>query len=349
EWVYDFNEKNLKNKIQFFIKKYNELLKNKDTSWNTEIKWSRDLKKKFTQSKKIKYSKSLITHANYRPFCKRLFYSEKILNDILTQNHTTIFGENLDKKNIGICINKNEADDRLLATDKIYDLHFTGDAVCIPLYRYTKTGEKINNITTWGIEQFRSQYNDTNIEGNDIFNYVYAVLHNPAYRQKYQLNLKREYPRIPFYNEFWKWANWGKELIDLHVDYETVEPYKLKIIEEKNTQQPPKTKLKALPENGEIIVDENTLLTEIPELAWQYKLGNRSALHWILDQYKEKNYTETVLNKYPDKRILAENYNLYKFSDYKKNFIDLIKKITSVSIRTMEIINQMETEELKKE
>ncbi|MEY4767844.1 MAG: hypothetical protein RL637_483, partial [Pseudomonadota bacterium] len=79
-----------------------------------------------------------------------------------------------------------------------------------------------------------------------------------------------------------------------------------------------------------IILDDNTILSEIPELAWEYKLGNRSALEWILDQYKEKT---------PKDKTIAEQFNSYRFSDYKEFVIDLLMRVTTVSIETVKITN----------
>ncbi|MBF2057606.1 MAG: DUF559 domain-containing protein [Cyanobacterium sp. T60_A2020_053] len=191
------------------------------------------------------------------------------------------------------------------------------------------------------------------ITKEDIFYYVYGVLHNPKYREKYELNLKREFPRIPFYNDFWQWANWGKKLMDLHLNYETIKPYELKRIDQPSPPQPPspkgegntltpnpsptrrgeiKTKLKADKIKHQIIIDEVTTLTEIPPIAWEYKLGNRSALEWILDQYKEKK---------PKDKTIAEKFNNYHFADYKEEVIELLMRVTMVSVETMKIIADM--------
>jgi predicted helicase len=225
-------------------------------------------------------------------------------------------------------------------------------------------GNRIDNITDWGLAQFRGKYeggmmNDESKNGKrrgskitkeDIFHYVYGVLHNPAYRKKYELNLKREFPRIPFYDDFKKWAKWGKELMELHIGYETVKPHKLakshpptpsigmeggkdsgkKVKADTRT---PKAKLKADKENGIIILDEDTSLLGIPKEAWEYKLGNRSALEWILDQYKEKT---------PKDPTIREKFNTYKFADFKDKVIDLIQRVTTVSVRTVEIMKEME-------
>lgn len=181
------------------------------------------------------------------------------------------------------------------------------------------------------------------------------MLHNPAYRKKYELNLKREFPRIPFYKDFWQWAKWGKQLMELHINYEEATPYKLKVIssetkkehkkqkemftkvEEPEVLYPhqPKVKVKLRADKiaGTIEIDELTLISNVPKEAWEYMLGNRSAIEWILDQYKEKK---------PSDPTIAEKFNTYRFADYKEHVIELIKKVTTVSVETMKIIREME-------
>ncbi|MEO0275357.1 MAG: type ISP restriction/modification enzyme, partial [candidate division WOR-3 bacterium] len=129
-----------------------------------------------------------------------------------------------------------------LACGSICDLHFIGDTKCFPLYIYGSDGNRQDNITDWALEQFQNRFQDTTavpstqtptpkhqtpITKQDIFHYIYAVLHNPNYRKKYELNLKWEFPRIPFYKDFWKWANWGETLMKLHIDFESVDKYEL--------------------------------------------------------------------------------------------------------------------------
>ncbi len=94
----------------------------------------------------------------------------------------------------------------------------------------------------------------------------------------------------------------------------------------------PKTKLKADKINNTIEIDSVTMLSGIPPVAWEYKLGNRSALEWILDQYKERK---------PQDASIAEKFNTYKFEDYKENVIELLKKVCTVSVKTMEVIQKM--------
>jgi predicted helicase len=359
EWVYDFNKKTLKKKMLFFIGHFNHLLTNNDSTWNGTIKWSESLKSVFKRNQKIVYKDSLIIQVNYRPFIKHYYYSANLLSDRLTQNHNDIFGNDLLANNdiisfSGVTSSKTF---NILASNLLVDLHFNGDANCLPHYVYAKDGERVENITDWGLEQFWNKYKDKKITKADIFNYTYAVLHNPAYRKKYELNLKREFPRVPFYKDFWKWARWGKELMKLHINYEEEKPFALKRIDikavEKKQKQKEfvpkvkepepmfgmkpriKVKLRADKTAGTIELDDITTLKGIPKEAWDYKLGNRSAIEWILDQYKEKK---------PKDPTIAEKFNCYRFADHKEEVIELIRKVTTVSMETMEIISQMELE-----
>lgn len=183
---------------------------------------------------------------------------------------------------------------------------------------------------------------EASITKEDIFHYVYAVLHHPAYRKKYELNLKREFPRIPLYDNFFQWVKWGEALMKLHINYETVEPYAVEHICSKYTIENEaqlanlkKPKLKADKANNQIIIDGFDELHDIPSIAWDYKLGNRSALEWILDQYKEKK---------PSDPTIAEKFNTYRFADYKDKVIDLLKRVCTVSVETMKIVGAMPKE-----
>jgi predicted helicase len=355
EWVYDFDKSSLVKKVQFFIKKYNSLVAENDNSYPNLIKWSSSLKDSFSRKIKASFDNKLILEVEFRPFTRVFHYSEKILNHRLTEIHYLSFGNSLMNENLIISFNSNSKGFYTLASDKLVDLHFTGDAQFLPLYRYDDKNNRHDNITDWGLEQFQTHYKNKKITKEDIFNYTYAVLHNPAYRTKYELNLKREFPRLPYYENFKQWKDWGKELMDLHINYESAKPFALKEItsatkaEHKktkelfvNAEEPEalygrkekiKAKLKADKEKGIIEIDELTTLTGVPKEAWDYKLGNRSALEWVLDQYKEKK---------PSDPTILEKFNTYRFADYKVHVIELLKKVCTVSLATMKIISEME-------
>jgi predicted helicase len=204
-------------------------------------------------------------------------------------------------------------------------------------------GEPIDNITDWALKQFTAHYGKAaKITKDDIFHYVYGVLHDPVYRETYAQNLKRELPRIPFYPGFRRWADWGKSLMDLHIGYEAVEPWPLQRTDAPDTKArdagiPPKPALKADKSAGIITLDSETTLSGIPAAAWGYMLGNRSALEWILDQHKEK----TPKDKTPKDKTIREKFNTYRFADHKEKVVDLLARVTRVSVETMQIVEAM--------
>ena len=372
EWVFDYDYKKLKEKIKFFIISYSNQVyskKLKGDELTKTIKWSEALKNSLKRGLIPKENFKLIRNFNYRPFKKVKYYSEKTFSDRLTSNHRQIFGNSLQEDNFVITFSglSSSKPFSTLASNILFGFDFIEKTQSIPLYRYNTEGERTDNITDWGLQQFRNyykivsqvikpkkepiDYSGSIITKEDIFHYVYAVLHHPAYRKKYELNLKREFPRIPFYDNFFQWADGGKTLMDLHINYETVKPFDLKLQqrEQKTTakklrikaeeseelygRQPRvKAKLKADKENGIIELDELSFLTGIPKAAWDYKLGNRSALEWILDQYKEKKPTDPTI---------AEKFNTYLFADYKEHVIELLKRVCTVSVQTVKIVNSM--------
>ncbi|HLL13991.1 MAG TPA: type ISP restriction/modification enzyme [Pyrinomonadaceae bacterium] len=330
DWVIDFSPETLQKKMRFFIREYDQATKVEEGS---SIKWSRNLRRRFLQNQKEKFDKARIKTTFYRPFVKKiLYYSDLFIDErgnapelFLRDNKTILF----------------RYGDRMgfyaIATDNIPNLNiFSLDpAQAVSLYRYGSQGEQHDNITVWGVVQFRNHYGDQKITREDIFHYTYAVLHHPAYRRKYALNLKREFPRLPFYADFRQWAAWGRELMDLHINYESAKPFKLKRVDAQ-ANSTPRTKLKADKTSGVIELDSETVLQGVPPAAWEYKLGNRSALEWILDQYKEKK---------PSDATIAEKFNTYRFADYKETVVDLLKRVCTVSVKTVEITNQMPKED----
>jgi hypothetical protein len=192
----------------------------------------------------------------------------------------------------------------------------------------------------FGYWEAKDEEDDLDKEIAAKFRRGYGILHDPIYREKYAQNLKREFPRIPFYDDFWKWAEWGEKLMALHIGYEAVKPWKLKrfdVTDEKSTKAKllPKPSLKADKDNGIIILDSETQLTGVPSEAWTYKLGNRSALEWILDQHKEK---------MPLHPTIRAKFNTYRFADHKEKVIDLLMRVTRVSVETMGIVETMKSE-----
>ena len=355
EWVYDLNSKSLEAKARFIVDVFNKnlLSRSKNMVFSDVIKWSETLKRNvFSFKGQIKYEAEKIVFAAYRPFFSIKYFAEKTTSDRLTSLHYEMFGSDLLLPNDLITLMGDSSGKPFfsLAIHRIPDLNFvspaSGGTRCFPMYRYDEAQTRHDNITDWAQSQFKAHYAAKTITKEAIFHYVYAVLHDPIYREKYALNLKREFPRIPFYGttvaDFKQWADWGKTLMDLHIGFETVKAAKLKRTDtpdekaRKNAGKGyvPKAILKADKVAGRITLDTETTLDGIPDIAWEYKLGNRSALEWILDQYKEKK---------PKDPTIREKFDTYRFADYKEKVIDLLMRVTTVSVRTHGVVEEMRT------
>ncbi|KAF0108785.1 MAG: restriction enzyme and modification methylase [Anaerolineaceae bacterium] len=341
DWVHDETDENLAQKVKFFVDIYNGEVdkfagkigrQNIEKVLDNSIKWTRAVKNDLVKGKRYTFDENNIVDALYRPFVKKKLYFAKELNEMQYQLPRIFPG-----KNVVIALSGTSASKPFsaLATDEIFSLDLIEKTQCLPLYRYSE-GERVENITDWALVQFQKHYKDKTITKENIFHYVYAVLHHSAYRSKYEQNLKREFPRIPFYENFWKWAEWGERLMELHLNYETVEAYPLERVESQTSKverpTPPVTRLMARKDTGIIEVDTVTSLRGVPSAAWEYRLGTYSALEWVLERYKEKK---------PKDPTIAEKFNIYKFADYKESVIELLGRVCAVSVKTMEIVKEM--------
>ena len=344
EWVYDFGEKELAKKIKFFCDVYESERERWNRSKRTvainnfvsrEIKWTEELESHLKKGTELSFSLDKVRRANYRPFVKCFTYYSDAITHRRYQTHL-LFPTKQKNPCIVVMGDSSGKPYFSLALDELLDLNFvspaSGGSQTLPFYIHDENGNRVENFTDWGLAQFVTHYGTLSqpITKQAIFHYIYAVLHDPIYREKYALNLKREFPRVPFYANFWLWSNWGEYLMQTHIAYESAEPFALA---RANVKVPkPKAKLKADKVKGEIIIDEATSLSGIPSIAWEYKLGNRSAIEWVLDQYKETK---------PKDPTIREKFNSYQFANYKEHVIDLICKVCTVSVTTQTIVNEM--------
>jgi predicted helicase len=337
EWVYDVDKDNLLKKVDYFCRIYEkEKLRWEQSAQKTSlndfvdrtIKWASELEAHLKKGSILEFDSRFLRYSFYRPFIKKYLYFNKIIiHRLYQQGELFKFGE----ANKLICFSGLSSTKPFQCLVTVAGLDFLEKTQCLPFYRYDAEGNRLGNLTDWGLNQFRSHYQDNTITKEDIFHYTYAVLHHPAYREKYAFNLTREFPRLPFYDEFHQWVAWGKQLMELHLN--SVEKYPLKRVDKSlATHKLNKPKLKADKDAGKIQLDEITLLQGIPPQAWEYQLGNRCALEWILDQYKEKK---------PKDKTLAEKFNAYRFADYKEHVIDLLLRVCTVSVETRRIIGKM--------
>lgn len=353
EWVYAADTAQLEAKIRSLIATYNADRKRLKTIQDPNdraelldkgIKWTRAVKRDLANDVAYQYDPALVATALYRPFFKRRIYFSSKLNE-MQYRMPEFFGLAADQRNPSLVFSDptSQKPFMAMATDICPDMHLVGAAsgsVTVPRSLGGNGGQ--DNVTAWAREQFIARYGGDEkskhaITSDAIFHYVYAVLHDPLYRDQYAKNLKRDFPRIPFYPDFWQWVNWGEKLMELHIGYEMAISWPLKRVDVPDQKSrkaglPPKVILKADKEDGTIQLDSETQLTGIPPEAWSYRLGNRSALEWILDQHKERT---------PKDATIREKFNTYRFADHKEAVIDLLKRIVTVSVETMQIVDAM--------
>lgn len=356
EWVWDFDESQVLARARFFVAAYDAALAslpavvNEDslaTSLGSEIKWTRKLKKLLASRRAIRVQSAAVTRGLFRPFTSKWLYFAWELNEDWYQL-SQVYGAGQRNPTIVFTDTSPRAPFSVLACDGPFEHHLaasTDSFQSVSLHRFDEDGTRVDNVTDWGLEQFRKHYQPGRakvkrpITKDAIFHYVYAVLHDPVYREKYAQNLKREFPRIPFYRDFWFWADSGAELMRLHLGYETVEPFPLKRTEhaDPDYDEPgvkPKALLKAEKDKGVIRVDADTSLSGVPASAWNYQLGNRSAIEWVLDQYKEKK---------PKDPTIRAKFDTYRFADHKDKVLDLLARVTRVSVDTVHIVETLRT------
>ena len=340
EWVLDFDRSNLASKVKFFTNVYEKQRRRlsgtdfEDVDLGTAIKWDYDLRRHLQRGVPLTYSQDHTVESYYRPFTKKNLY---FLPELIGRRYQMpkMFPNGYAHQNQMICIKGPTANYFVaLASDRVVDVKFTetgdGPTFCLPLYRYMQEGDRVSNITEWGLLQVRGHYGDDDITAEDIFSYTYAVLHDPKYRETYAVDLLQEFPRLFLHDDFDAWTSLGQQLLDLHIGFESASPWKLNRVEQQKPSGNPR--LRADKERGTITLDNQTTLTGIPDSAWEYRLGSRSALEWVLDQYKERK---------PRDPTIRERFNAYRFADHKEHVIDLLKRVTTVSAETVRITNQL--------
>jgi predicted helicase len=229
-------------------------------------------------------------------------------------------------------------------------------AQCFPLFVYGEDGKsRTENIPTQAITRFQNFYGDNLIKRNHVFFYCYAVLNHPDYRERYKLNLKRDAFRIPLIAAdgtlhgapepnkksdhkpsqkdaaiFHAFADAGEKLADFHINYEKQKEYPLKRIENKEVPLDWRVeKMKLTPDKRSLIYNDFFTLDGIPPEVFDYKLGNRSALDWIIDQYRVTR---------DDNGLIVSDPNRPDDEEY---IVRLIGQVTTVSLETQKIITQL--------
>lgn len=344
-YVYSFNIDELKKRVKVFSAIYNTAVDTlKRVGGKSEdlidvndhrIKWTRQTKASLDNLKYHDYNQSLCRTSLYRPFTKKHLYYDSFWNE--EQYKTRLFfpTQKSEIDNRVICVPAlGSKQISFLATNNIPDLNFFAGSTpvqCFPFYLYHIDGtHRQENITDWALARYRKQYNDNSISKWDIFYYVYAILHHSQYHEKYAANLKRELPRIPFAPDFRKFAKAGKQLAELHVNYENQDEYPLTWLENKSAKVNYRVERMTLSKDRtQIVYNDFLTLGGIPPEVFEYRLGNRSALDWVIDQYQVSTDKRSGIVNDPNRL------------DNPQYIIRLIGKVITISLETVRIVNAL--------
>lgn len=364
-WSYSFSQKSLVKNINTTINFYNsqvELAKNKPKSVKiadyvdkdpTKISWSSSLLPQAEKGNRTNFEGQKIYNVLYRPYQKmNLYYGDKLIHR--RGQFEDIFPKSIQERNLVICssgVGGNKEHSALIS-DTIVDLNaLEAGAQCFPLYYYEQAGEaqqglfessdqyvRKDGVSDFIFKQARDKYVDNRIEKEDIFYYVYGLLHSPDYRREFANDLKKMLPRLPLVDkleDFWAFSEAGRKLADLHVDYEEVDPYEgVKVSgTQHGNYQVQKMKFVKKGDKSAIIYNDQITIENIPEKAYEYVVNGKSAIEWILDRYQIK--TDKASGIVNDPNDWAKEVGNPRY------ILDLLLSVINVSVQTVDIVNNL--------
>ncbi len=313
-------------------KLYKQLNDKEITTDKTKIAWTRALKQEFIKNKNLQEShKDRIRLAMYRPFNKQWFYFDKNLNEEQCQ-FAKIFPDK-DAQNVvintGVGNGKNFS---ALVSDCISDCVLISHNQAYPLYYYDDLGNRYNAISGYALNLFRKHYEDNLIAEEEIFYYIYAILHHKGYLEKYKNSLTKEDPRIALSEDFKELSILGKELAELHLNYESEElhasvEYKTLI----NAEEKGYYDVETMKKIGDCIHYNNHIaITKIPKKAFDYVINGKSAIDWVIERYQKTMDKESLIENNPNdyaggKYVFELLCRVIKLSE---KSVDLIEKIS---------------------
>ena len=342
-WTYNFGRDVLIENMKGTIENYNEHLVKwslrKEEGVNVDdfvvyddkrIKWSRNLKRRLKSGQMAKFAETKIRQSLYRPFARTNFFFDRIFNHEVHRFPFIFPIQEANCANRVICVNGHGSSKpfQTLVVEILPCFDILEKTQCFPFYTYDEDGSnRRENITDWALDRFRAHYRDDTISKWDIFHYVYGLLHHPVYRERYQANLKRELPRIPFAPDFHAFADAGARLAQIHVDYEEQPQYPLAQLE---TPAMPLDwrveKMRLSKDRTQLLYNRFLTLDGIPAAAFDYRLGNRSALEWTIDQYRVKTDKRSGIVNDPNR------------ADDPQYIVRLLGKVISLSLETVQIV-----------
>lgn len=307
---------------------YKHLNDKEITTDKTKIAWVQNLKTQLIKGKKLDdFSQEKISVSLYRPFNKQYFYYERELAWSF-YSMKKIFP---DKSAQNVVINTTIRNFSALVSDAIPDNHFIGDTQAYPLYYYDDLGNRYSAISGYALNLFRRHYKDNSVTEEEIFYYIYAIFHHKGYLEKYKNSLAKEAPRIALSEDFKELSVLGKELAELHLNYENGEMHesvKHNLLENAEIEGYYDV-VKMTKKGDRIIYNHNIAITKIPQKAFDYVVNGKSAIDWVIERYQ----------KTMDKESLIENNpNDYAGGKY---VFELLCRVITLSEKSVDLIEKI--------
>lgn len=368
-WCYNASKRKLQTNINTTINFYNNLLRIENTDHfedDQKISWTRALVWQREKKQPLNYKEGELYAAIYRPFEKQWLYFSRKLNEMVYRAHSLYPTPNSENRAIMIKQRWRGDGNLALMVDGIMDLQSDGGTQNFPLKLYeqvdaddedlfasdgVENGYRVKDgITDYGLKHFQSAYGNATITKEDVFYYVYGLLHSDDYRTRFADNLSKELPRIPAVKQeadFWNFAEAGRKLGDLHVNYESVDKYPVTFAEgalELATIDDPvsfyrveKMKFAGKRPNLDkttVHYNSNITITNIPLAAYDYVVNGKSALDWVMERQCVKTDKKSGIvndaNDYANETMNNPAYPLHLF-----------QRVITVSLETMEIVRNL--------
>ena len=373
-YIYNFSRdacsENAERMMHAYLGALSELEENPELTANevarqytANVQWDRELENNLSRGRTTEFDENYIRKTAYRPFVKTNCYADYTFANCKYQQDLIFPDSSTD--NLVICVPGigGKKSFSALMTDVMPDLGFNEACQCFPRWQYPKSSddpgasetlldveespERIDNISDTALREFQEHYQNDAITKDDIFDYVYGILHAPSYRKQFANDLSKMLPRIPYAPDFRAFAAAGTKLAELHLNYETCEQYPL-TVEFPNMSSPPTDLENADPnlfqltekamkfidaEKRTLAINDNVRITGIPEDAHRYIVNGRSPLEWFIDRY----YIKT------DKDSGIVNDPNGWFAD-PRDLVTAIKRIIYVSVESARIIDNLPSE-----
>ena len=362
-WVYQFSQKELESNMQAMIAFYNEQLGKKEPSMDTtKISWTRGLRKTFEKGTVLSHHPETVQIGMYRPFSKSYVYTDKLLVEYPATKER--FFPTPHHKNLVICVSGvgGSKDFSTLIADTLPDVQLIFNGQYFPLYWYEENkGEQEvslfgttneerwtqrDGITDWCLQEVRSRFAGAqSLTKEDIFYYVYGLLHSPDYRERFADDLRKALPRIPIVEraeEFIAFSKAGRRLAQLHLHYEDyahkaegveVDEVDYTAADEYTYYAVEKMRFPKKDERHTIIYNGHIAIRNIPAEAYDYVVNGKSAIEWVMERYAVTIHKDSGIKNDP---------NLWSREQGRPRYIlDLLLSIIHVSVETQKIVAEL--------